>query len=150
MFDNPLSLEDLCLECICDKLEDIFEFYFEPSDNSSFDTTEQNSVQKKFRFKDSDLFVFNELSERLLHKLGERNLLCDSTLNLFNEKNTRLRTVKIKNTHKITYGGLKILKQHKIVDLECVNLKNICINKIIGQLFVFQRFNSIVHCFSPT
>lgn len=132
MYDSPQTLENICLIYICDNLRDIFEFYYEKTENDRGDPGVKTKPIKKFRFTDNDLFLFNELSEKLLNKLGEKHLISDTTLSLFAERNTRLRTVKIKNTLKVTYEGLKILKQHKIVDLEIVNLKNVCISKILG------------------
>lgn len=132
MYDNPQNLEELCLNCICDHLRDIFHFYYQ-----LIGKTRENgpkvSLVEKFTFKDSDMFLFNELSEKLLNKLGEKDLLCDTTLSLFTEKNTRLRSFKLRNANNVTHEGLKVLKQHKIVDLEIVNLKSVCINKILGK-----------------
>lgn len=142
MFDNPISLKEICLDTICDNILSVFEMYYETEDRQLIDTSnsdEDNSpdrytiLHKKFRFKDLDLFLFNEISEDLLYKLSEKNLLCDSTLNIFSEKNTRLKNIKIQNAKKITYDGLKILRNHKIVSLECVNLKNIRVNRILGK-----------------
>lgn len=149
MCDTPATLEDLCLDAICDKILNVFELYYETVE----ETGNFRVVHKKFRFKDSDIFLFNEISEKLLAKFGEKNLLCNSTLNLFSEKNTRLRNVKIKNSKKVTAEGLKILKQHKIVDLDCINLKNISISKILGTclaggmvLDVFVTIDSFSDC----
>lgn len=150
MYDSPVSLKEICLEAICDNLLSVFELYYETEDRQAADTSNSDEeasntehytvLHKKFRFKDSDLFLFNEISESLLLKLGEKNLLGDSTLNLFSEKNTRLRNVKIKNAKKVTYDGLKILRDHKIVCLECIHLKNVCVNKILGKInYIFAN-----------
>ncbi|KAB0791231.1 hypothetical protein PPYR_03031 [Photinus pyralis] len=142
MFDSPTTLREICLEFICDNILRVFELYYETNSVTPIRSVESEAiVQKKLRFKDSDLFLFNEISESLLSKFGERHLLSDSTLSLFAEKNTRLRTVKIKNAKKLTYEGLKILRQHKIVHLECVGLKSVCVNKILDCLGEWSRQN---------
>lgn len=142
MYDSPITLQELCLDVICDDVVNVFELYYEKSkeiDTRCLDKMNERCpsnfsvVQKKFRFRDSDIFLFNEISEKLLAKFGEKNILCDATLNLFSARNTRLRSVRIKNTRKVTVLGLKMLSQHKIVDLECINLKNISIGKILGE-----------------
>lgn len=143
MYDTPATLEELCLDTICDNIFLIFELYDEGTEGNDlrcFDringhlnfTKSYGIALKNFRFKDPDIFLFNEISEKLLEKFGQKNLLCDAILNLFTAKNTRLKNVKIKNTKKVTVEGLKVLKQHKIVDLECVNLKSVFISEILG------------------
>ncbi|KAK4877940.1 hypothetical protein RN001_010446 [Aquatica leii] len=141
MYDNPITLKEICLEIICDNLLNVFELYYESESVSDNQSDPYTVLHKKFRFKDNELFLFNEISESLLLKLGEKNLLCDSTLNLFTETNTRLRNVKIKNAKKVTYEGLKILQQHKIVCLDCVGLKTVCVNKILECLGAWSRRN---------
>lgn len=142
MYDSPITLQELCLNVICDDVVNVFELYYEKSNEVDSEYLDKISercpsnfsvVQKKFKFRDSDIFLFNEISEKLLAKFVEKNILCDATLNLFSVRNTRLRSVRIKNTRKVTVQGLKTLSQHKIVDLECVNLKSISIGKILGE-----------------
>lgn len=93
MYDNPISLQELCLDTICCNLDDVFEQFTEASDCDDTDigSTTTANLDKKYRFKDSELFLYNEISEQLLAKLGEKKLLSDSTLNLFTCTNTRLR-----------------------------------------------------------
>lgn len=89
MFDSPISLQELCLDTICCNLDDVFEqFTTETNVASEWPKTE---TEKKYRFKHSDLFLYSEISEQLLLKLGEKKLLTDSTISLFTCKNTRLR-----------------------------------------------------------
>ncbi|KAF5284005.1 hypothetical protein FQR65_LT13639 [Abscondita terminalis] len=134
MYDTPITLKEICLEIICDNLLTVFELYYEKKDDSI--------LHNKFRFKDPELFLFNEISESLISKLGDKNLLCDSTLNLFAEKNTRLRNVKIKNANvKVTYDGLKVLRQHKIVAFECEGLNTVCVDKILDCLGTWSKCN---------
>lgn len=140
MYESPASLEELCLESICDNILDVFELYCENGErnNGGEDDSESDNgftvLRKRFRFRDKDVFLFNEISERLLEKLCDRGLLCDSTLSLFNEKNTRLKSVRIRNCKKVTVEGLKVLKKHKITDLECVNLTKVYSREILGEL----------------
>lgn len=132
MCDNPITLVDLCLDLICERLDEVFEIYEEsPDSQNPFDVPPRTFVEKKVRFRDNDMFLFNRLSEQLLYKLGVKHQLNDATLGLFTEKHTRLKSVRIKNARKVTFEGLKILRQHKISDLECINLRNICISKIL-------------------
>lgn len=136
-YDNPATLEELCLEAICDNIIDVFELYCERDDDDVDDDYDSDDAvmkkKKRFRFRDKDVFLFNEISERLLEKMCDRGVLCDSTLNLFNERNTRLKCVRIRNCEKITLEGLKVLKRHKITDLECVNLKKVNSRDILGE-----------------
>lgn len=142
MYDSPITLKEICLEFICDNILKVFELYFETDSVTQIRSFESESiVQRKLRFKDADLFLFNEISESLLLKFGEKHLLSDSTLSLFTEKNTRLRNVKIKNSKKLTFEGLKILQNHKIVYLDCVGLKSVCVNKILDCLGEWSRRN---------
>lgn len=143
MYDSPITtLQELCWDFICNDLANVFEVYYEKS--NEIDTGYFNKinklcpsnftvVQKKFRFRHSDMFLFNDMSEQLLAKFVEKNILCDATLSLFTVRNTNLKSVRIKNTRKVTPRGLKMLAQHQIVDLECINLKNISIGKILGE-----------------
>ncbi|XP_015836544.1 protein zyg-11 homolog isoform X2 [Tribolium castaneum] len=120
MYESPNSLEDLCLDTICDNI-------------LIYVKLDHTNAGKRYKFADPDLFLFKELSEKLLGKFLEKNILCDALMFIFSEKNTKLSTVKLKNC-KVTQNGLEILKQHKILDLECVNLKNVCIGNIIDCL----------------
>lgn len=138
MYESPNSLEDLCLDTICDNI--LIYVKLERSSDST--------KGKRYHFADPELFLFKELSEKLLAKFIEKNILCDALMFIFNEKNTKLTTVKLKNCNKITQNGLQVLKQHKILDLECVNLKNICIGNIIDCLNEYSTKNIITVNFS--
>ncbi|XP_018322047.1 protein zyg-11 homolog B-like isoform X2 [Agrilus planipennis] len=133
MYESPNSLQDLCLDTVCDNLLEIFDVFYENVEEEKVEnaTVKQYGVNKKFKFKDNELFLIKELSEMLFNKLGEKNLICDSTLNLFSAKNTKLQRVKIKSPRKITIEGLKILKEHKLLELECTDLKKFSINSIL-------------------
>ncbi|GLV36988.1 uncharacterized protein CBL_02179 [Carabus blaptoides fortunei] len=145
MYDSPISLQELCVEIICCNLDEVFDQYYDDSDVTSVlnvtgsDVARQECHEpmlerdKKYRFKQSDLFLFNVISEQLLVKLGEKKLLTDSTISLFTQKNTRLRSVTLINADTLTVRGLKVLKGHKVVELQCCGLK-IPVNDIIACL----------------
>lgn len=137
MYDIPNSLQKLCLDFICDNLLS----YIEPDPVHMIFSLKKfkrdNSVDEnvvKFKFKDSNIFLIAEVSERLLEKLCEKKLLTDSVLHIFTEYNTKLRKFKIKNC-KVGKDGLQILQHHKINHLECINMENISIGDILGDAF---------------
>lgn len=141
MYDSPPTLERLCLDAVCDSVLEVFELYYEQKSSEGDEEGDAGVVRKKFRFKDADVFLYNEISEKLLERLSERGLLCDSTLSLFSERNTRLKSVRIRNCKKVSAEGLKVLRRHKITDLECINLRNVSISKILGECR-FDRFST--------
>ncbi|KAF7283179.1 hypothetical protein GWI33_001242 [Rhynchophorus ferrugineus] len=137
MYESPISLEETCLDVMCNNIST----YIEPqvitkngltTNTKGCDCFDERS-DKRYKFRDSDIFLINRVSERLMEKMVEKGILCDATLNIFSELNTKLKTVKIKNC-KVTKRGLEILRQHKITDLEIVNLKNMNIEDILGCL----------------
>ncbi|KAJ8951160.1 hypothetical protein NQ318_021604 [Aromia moschata] len=137
MFESPNTLEDLCLDTICDNILTYIEPQIETKEGwwEKIDSTEDydDEIEKRYVFRDAEIFLINEISEKLMKKFVEKRLLCDATLNIFMESNTKLRKVKLKNC-KVSKKGLHILKQHKIVDLACINLKNISIGQILDCL----------------
>ena len=65
------------------------------------------------------VYLHTVLSEQLLERLCLRKqMLGDSVLTLFTGAHTRLRHVTIPDASTLTISGLKILKQHKIQNLE--------------------------------
>lgn len=153
MYDSPVSLQDLCVEIIVCNLDEVFDQFYEDCvdfvENKTslvhVSSTENvlvpNSSSKKkdlkklkrYRFQETELFLYNVISEQILRKLDEKKLLDDSTFSLFTEKNTRLRHVYLKNCDLLTVQGLKVLKGHKVINLECIDIK-ITVNDIIGCL----------------
>ncbi|KAF7283178.1 hypothetical protein GWI33_001241 [Rhynchophorus ferrugineus] len=138
MYETPISLEETCLAVMCNN---IFA-YIEPQIITKNDLTtnikgsdccdcERNN--KLYKFRDSDIFLINRVSERLMEKMVEKRILCNATLNIFSERNTNLKRVKIKNCN-VTKRGLEILRRHKLTDLEIVNLKNVNIGAILDCL----------------
>ncbi|VEN53111.1 unnamed protein product [Callosobruchus maculatus] len=134
MFENPSTLEDLCLETVCDNITTYArsntdtrnDWWNKCMDGSTDDET-------RYQFKDPDIFLITEISEKLLQKLSEKGLLDDSLLHIFTEQNTKLRKFRINNCM-VTKRGLRILKQHKVSEIECTNLKRTSIGDIIDCL----------------
>ncbi|KAG5881719.1 hypothetical protein JTB14_037935 [Gonioctena quinquepunctata] len=132
MYESPNSLEDLCLETICENILT----YIEPLDTKDGcleNTDSFDEEVKKFRFRDPEIYFIGEISEKLLRKFVEKRLLCDAILNIFTEQNTKLRNFSIKNC-KVSKNGLHILNQHKLLKLECVDIKKISIGDILDCL----------------
>ncbi|CAH1111993.1 unnamed protein product [Psylliodes chrysocephalus] len=135
MYESPDILEDVCLEVVSDNILT----YIEPIelkeslDDSSEDSESWEVFDLKYKFKDPEIFLIKEISEKLLKKFGEKRLLCDPILNIFTQQNTKLKNFKVRNC-RVTKSGLQILKQHKIVNLECVNMKKIGIGDILDCL----------------
>ncbi|KAK9876248.1 hypothetical protein WA026_012547 [Henosepilachna vigintioctopunctata] len=147
MFQNPQCLEELCIDAVVKNIE----LYIKPifSRKKSWCTSlgSEDKSEWKYVFRDPDIFLIRQISEKLMSKLLEKKLLRDATLNIFSEENTRLQCVRITDCE-VSESGLKILKNHKIVDLECVNLKYISIANIIDCLSEWTRLNMINANFS--
>ena len=84
-------------------------------------------------FRGIDIFFPSTLSDELLSSLSEKKQLTDETLELFSPKYTCLKRVKVKDAP-ITQKGLRVFKEHKIVDFEATGLKKVTINDIINCL----------------
>lgn len=144
MYESPSSLEDLCLNTICDN---ILNYVVLATDyNNDCNKKSETTKEKRYRFADSEIFLFKEISEKLLGKFVEKNMLRDSLMFLFNEKHTKLSSVKLRNC-KVSPVGLQVLKQHKIVDLECINLKNVCIGDILGRYSTINSITKMLNTF---
>ncbi|XP_060534393.1 protein zyg-11 homolog B-like [Cylas formicarius] len=138
MCENPSSLEECCLDVICENILTYIEPQIQTKDGwtstiEGSDCYDDERSDKRYKFRDPDIYLINKVSERLMNRMMEKRILCDATLNIFSERNTKLRSVKIKNC-KVTKCGLQMLKQHKITDLEVVNLKNVSIGDILDCL----------------
>lgn len=111
---------------------------FMPTSSSSNNVTSGPSTRLSFR--DPDTFLPAEISEQLLYSLCERKVLSDLTITLFDAKTTRLRHVKLKNASNLSVKGLKMLREHKVIDLEVKGLK-ISINDLIACLGTWSLQN---------
>ncbi|XP_011312713.1 protein zyg-11 homolog B isoform X2 [Fopius arisanus] len=99
-----------------------------------------NGTAPRLSFKDPDVFLPAEISEQLLANLCEKKVLSDLTITLFDAKTTRLRHVKLKDASSLSTKGLKVLKQHKVIDLEVKGMK-ITINDLISCLSEWSLLN---------
>ncbi|XP_012283903.1 protein zyg-11 homolog B [Orussus abietinus] len=166
MFESPRSLQEVCVDFICDNVLALCEV--QPGDSggpvsgplsvttlddqlscngsdssamittgsATINSTNSNSTSgsaTRLCFKNSDAFLPAEISEQLLYSLCERKALSDLTITLFDSKTTRLRHVRLKDASTLSAKGLKVLRQHKVVDLEVNGLK-ITVNDLIGCL----------------
>ena len=121
MYDTPISLQECCLDFICDNLAALC------------DVQSSETIPNKLVFKDSEVCFHTDLSEQLLVTLCEKRKLNDETLALFDSQSTPLRRVSIHNAQ-LTLKGLRVLKTHRISDLEITGLKGVTVNDVIGCL----------------
>lgn len=87
----------------------------------------------RLSFRNPDAFLPAEISEQILFNLCEKKTLSDLTITLFDSKTTRLRHVRLKDASALSAKGLKVLKQHKVIDLVVNGLK-ITVNDLISCL----------------
>lgn len=144
MFESPRSLLEVCIDFICDNVLGLCEVHLgdtgEHSPTSSGATTctrspsdGSSSSATRLSFRHPDAFLPAEISEQLLSNLCEKKTLSDLTITLFDSKSTRLRHVRLKDASSLSAKGLKVLKQHKVVDLVVNGLK-ITVNDLISCL----------------
>lgn len=125
MYENPVNLQDVCLDYICDNLGDLCQTYVIPC---------ADGVNTQYMaFKYQDVYFPSYFSDQLLEILCEKKKLTDETMTLFNPETTCLKRVHIRNAP-LTKKGLRMLRQHKIVELEAVGLKQVTVNDLIGCL----------------
>ncbi|CAG2054174.1 unnamed protein product, partial [Timema podura] len=149
MYDSPNSLQETCVDFICKNLEAVCETTTITSQCSmqGFDGDYASPpVEKatKLVFRDSDTYIHSEISEQLLTNLSESGRLSDHTLTLFDPSTTRLRHVILRNASALTTKGLRMLRGHKISDLEATGLK-VTVNDLIGCLgeWTLQNLRSL-------
>jgi len=87
MFASPETLKNLCIDYVCDNIE---QFYMAVQYISE---TDLQPSEPKYMFLDSNVYLPMEVSEMLLTKLSVQNKLNDETLSLFSHKNVYLRFV---------------------------------------------------------
>uniref|UniRef100_A0A0C9QN69 ZYG11B_0 protein n=1 Tax=Fopius arisanus TaxID=64838 RepID=A0A0C9QN69_9HYME len=171
MFESPKSLEEVCIDFICENVLALCELQPGDSGGISVSSTDvaiddpfrastcegsviissetftncsvdniSNGTAPRLSFKDPDVFLPAEISEQLLANLCEKKVLSDLTITLFDAKTTRLRHVKLKDASSLSTKGLKVLKQHKVIDLEVKGMK-ITINDLISCLSEWSLLN---------
>ena len=86
---------------------------------------------------EDETYLHTELSEQLLERLclkgPENKPITDLTLTLFHPNNTRLRSVRLTNVSRLTLDGLRILREHNIIELKIHGLANATVSDVIGQ-----------------
>ena len=112
---SPQKLQHYCLKTLC---EDVESLCAEQELNRSFEPR---------------YFLPTHLSEEFLSRLNRSNKLCDRTLLLFNSTLTNLRKIDIRNAG-VSVRSLQVLRQHKLVDVRTVGLKNVSVDDIISCL----------------
>jgi len=123
LIDNPILLQEACIDYICDNIESICRSTVSPKDGET-----------KLQFKEEEVFFHTELSENLLLQLCEKKKMDDMVLTLFDSETTRLRYVRLKDASKLSTKGLKTLKGHKIVELEALGLTRATVTDLISCL----------------
>lgn len=106
MYISPSSLQDVCVNCICDHIFELCETVtrrkkaHQEASTSNADYNESNKTQQdvkwsfdevKFGFRESHVYFPSEISDQLLRTLCLKGKLSDQTLTLFDPENTRLR-----------------------------------------------------------
>ncbi|XP_005110536.1 protein zyg-11 homolog B [Aplysia californica] len=124
MYDTPVSLQNYCVDFICDNLSALCEV--QPLAST-------DSKQTKMVFKDPETCFHSTLSDQLLSTLSEKGKLNDESLSLFDPNATVLRHVSIHNAP-VTSRGLRILKGHRVSQLEVTGIKDVTVNDVIGCL----------------
>jgi len=122
MYESPSSLQDVCLDYICDNIDALCEVQ-----------TNLDDGQAVMSFRSDDIFFHSNLSDLLLDYLCSKNKLTDQTMTLFDAQVTSLRHVRIKDAP-LTSKGLRVLKPHKIIEMEATGVKDMTVNDIIGCL----------------
>ncbi|XP_025110002.1 protein zyg-11 homolog B-like [Pomacea canaliculata] len=121
MYDTPISLQECCVDFICDNLAALCDIQ-----------TPENK-QNRLVFKDAEVCFHSDLSEQLLTTLCSKGKLNDEVLGLFDSNGTTLRRVSIHDAQ-VTTKGLRVLKSHRISELEITGLKGVPVNDLIGCL----------------
>ena len=126
MYESPGSLQEVCLDYISSNIEAL-------CDSQATGDTGQPSMV----FKAEDTYFHSTLSDQLLSYLSEKHKLNDEILSLFNSQYTCLKHVQIKDAE-VTSRGLRVLRTHKIIELEAVGLKDVIVNDFDWQ---FRRMD---------
>lgn len=123
MYDSPASLQECCVDFICENIDAICEV-----------ETDEQQQPIRYSFRDPYVFYHQDVSEQVLETLSARGLLNDSILTLFDSCCTRLQRVRINNAHNVTTKGLRALRSHKVTQLEATGLSRVTVNDLIGCL----------------
>ncbi len=122
MYESPGSLQEACLDYISSNMEALCE-----------SQVTEDTGQSSMVFKTEDTYFHNTLSDLLLAYLSDKQKLNDESLSLFSSQYTCLKHVQIKDAD-VTAKGLRVLRTHKIIELEAVGLKGATVNDLMGCL----------------
>lgn len=84
MYANPETLKDLCIDYVCDNIEQLYM-------SEQISETDLQASEPEYMFIERNVYLPMEVSEMLLTKLSLRNKLNDEILSLFSHKNVYLR-----------------------------------------------------------
>lgn len=101
MCDNPKTLKDLCIDCVCYNIEHFYKV------KQNICTCLNGMPSREAEFINNNVYLPMELSEILMTKLSICNKLNDDVMSLFSNKNVYMR---LYNYLKI-YFNTKILIQ---------------------------------------
>lgn len=171
MHDKPVSLEDFCIDALCDSVHAMcaYDKFPEPSlcnENnlqnsnvsiislpqsqqytSSDETTivecdGQNYQQSTNSAAELEIIVPVYVSDKLLWRLCEKNQLTNKTMTFFNSSRTTLKNVKIADCS-VNHEGLEILRQHTLDTLKLINLKDVQLDRVILESINAETFNNL-------
>ena len=145
MYDSPISLEEACVDFICENLDALCEVTPLMTLSPPVDGSDKPECHKeeKLTLKD-DSILPSGISDRLLEQLSEKGKLRDLTMTLFDSNVATLRNVRMRKAAKLTTKGLRMLKGHKIRSLEAIGL-TVSVNDLIGCLgeWTLQNLRSL-------
>lgn len=135
MFDSPFPLRDYCLGFIRDSIvEEVTE---RPVDDCS-------NVQSQCPIISSlnSCHLASNISEYLLESISEDGKLTDDVMQeVFPSDNCRLENVTIPDASNLSKKGLRVLRSHRIDQLQVVGLTKATINELIGCLGEYSLNN---------
>ena len=123
MYESPSSLQDVCLDYICENISALCEPQVGPEGEPSDSLT----------FRSDDVFFHGNLSDKLLSCLCQKHHLTDQTMTLFTRDVTSLKHVRFRDMP-LTMRGMRTLRVHNLIELEAIGLKNMTVNDLIGCL----------------
>lgn len=91
MYISPSSLQDVCVNYICDNLFALCDSV-PVNKYNHIDSLKVSPIEEvKLQFVDNEVYFHSEISEQLLRTLCIKGKLTDYTLTLFDNETTRLR-----------------------------------------------------------
>lgn len=138
MFDSPLPLRDYCLGFIRDSIvEEVTE---RPVDDDYCHNNVQNPCPVTNNLNSCHLT--SNISEYLLESISDDGRLTDDVMQeVFLSENCRLENVRIPDASCLSKRGLRVLRSHRINQLQVTGLTKATINELIGCLGEFSLNN---------